>query len=716
MNSLRNTRAQLSVILLIVFFSMLMTFTTVLNLPVTRQIVGFIYLTFVPGTVLVWLLGLRNLDFVEFILLSLGLSIAIVMVMGLVINELSHSIGVSQPLSSIYLLAALNGFVLLGAILGFARNRKRVFGDHRPDLRACASPFAFLCATTVLVLGIVGAVSVNMSESNVILLAMLLLSATVFGVGVLSKRFVRQGFYPLLLFSLAVALLFHSSLISNYVYGSDIHTEYYTFIQTQSNAFWDSSAFFSDSRFGRMNTMLSITILPTVYSNLLGLDGTWIFKLVFPFIFSFVSLGLYKTLRISFNSKTAFISVFLLMSEFTFYTEMIGLARQMIAELFFVLLFFVILTKKLNNVNRTILFAVFGIALVLSHYGMALIFLFFISLAWLYMHFKRKPGALSLTLVTFFFVAMFSWYIYTSGSATFESILSFLNNIQSSLGDFFNPASRGESVMRGLGMTGVQSYWQIPSRVFAYLTEFFIIIGFIDLATRIRKKLNLEYVILVSLAMMLLAMGIVVPAFASSLNMTRLYHILLFFLAPCFVLGCTATVKFFVKKKREIWVSILALVILGPYFLFQSGFVYELTGSDVWSVPLSKYRMSKLRLYSLGYVDELSVFGAQWMSKNLNTELAQVNSDSNSRYKVLSSYGMVYEGYIEVLSNTTFSSIYGVLFLSQLNMVYGIITGNFFVWNSSELSPFLGEMSKIYSNGGSEVYLSSLHTSNASNS
>ena len=265
-------------------------------------------------------------------------------------------------------------------------------------------------------------------------------------------------------------------------------------------------------------------------------------------------------------------------------------------------------------------------------------------------------------------------------------------------------------------MTSVQFFWQIPSRVFAYLTEFFIVIGFIDLATRIRKKLNPEYVILVSLAMMLLAMGIVVPAFASSLNMTRLYHILLFFLAPCFVLGCTAIVKFFVKKKRELWVSILALVILGPYFLFQSGFVYELTGSDVWSVPLSKYRMSKLQLYSFGYVDEPSVFGVQWMSRNLNAELVQVNSDSNSRYKVLSSYGMVYEGFIEVLSNTTFSSIYGVLFLSQLNMVYGIITGNFFVWNSSELSPFLGEMSKIYSNGGSEVYLSSLHTSNASNS
>jgi len=222
-------------------------------------------------------------------------------------------------------------------------------------------------------------------------------------------------------------------------------------------------------------------------------------------------------------------------------------------------------------------------------------------------------------------------------------------------------------------------------------------------------KFNWEYAVFSSLGMVLLAMTILLPRFASTMNMSRFYHVILFFLAPFFVLGCEALIRFLAKQKKQLYVPILTAIILVPYFLFQTGFVYEVTGAKSWSVPLSKYRMDKVLLYyDYGYVDEKSVFGAQWMSKNLDTEYMQIYVDEVSRYKILTSYGMIRDTApnVKVLSNTTLLTINGTLYLSQLNIVHGIIVSDkHYTWNSSELYPHLNDMNKIYSNGGSEIYI-----------
>lgn len=684
--------------------------TTFFNIPVARQIVGFLYLTFVPGLILVRLLRIDKLDTTETILFSVGLSVASLMLIGLITNEFGSLIGILQPLSPASTLTALNGFILIGAILSCLRN-----GDiELPTVEVHNFSLFSLLLIGLPILSVVGAFWANITGNSSILLFMILMTVVIFALSILSKRFISPKLYTLAIFSIAIALLFHSSLMSNYIHGTDIHAEYYIFKLTQDGAYWNSSAYFTDPRFGRFQTMLGITVLPTMYSNILNMDGTWTLKIVFPLIFSFVPLGLYKMVSTNLDKKTAFISVFLIMSEGTFYTEMLGLARQMVGELFFVLLFVVLLNEKFDSKNRAICFMAFSIALVVSHYALSTIFLFFISMAWLYMHLtKRKSKSLTLTLVGLFFVVMFSWYVYTSASASFNSILLVGNNVYRGLGDFFNPASRGPVVMRGLGLEAVESYWQVPSRVFAYATQFFIVVGFIAFIVR-RKKMNLdrEFVIFSSLDMVLLAMCILLPRFASTLNMSRFYHIILFFLAPFFVLGCTAFTGFLAKRRTQLYVSILTLIVLVPYFLFQTGFVYEVTGTQSWSVPLSKYRIDRLFLYgSAGYVDERSVFGVQWMSKNIYIRHMQIYADSISRYRVLTSYGMIYEGDINVLSNTTIVATKGTLYLSRLNVVHRKIVGTNYIWNSSELSSLFNDMNKVYSSGGCEIYVSVPHNS-----
>jgi len=676
-----------------------------INVPIARQVIGFLYLTFIPGMVILKLLKLRNLDWTETILLSVGLSLAFLMIAGLLINELSSLVGLSAPLSEVPLIVVISGVILLLSFFSFLTSKDYRFpvtGSFKFNLFA----LLFVCLP---LLSVLGAIAVNAFGNNLILILMLLTVSVLIVLSTLSEKLFPPKIYPLALLMIAIALLFHTSLISNYIYGTDIQVEYHTFKLTQEDGYWSSTTFPDDPLFGRFNNMLSVTILPTVYSNILNLDGTWVLKIVFPLIFSLVPLGLFKLWQTNYGKKTAIISVFLLMSQSTFYGEMLGLARQMIAELFFVLLLLVLLSKKFDSRDSKVCFIIFSLALIVSHYSLALIFLFFILGAWLFMFFyKMKSRKSTLTFVVFFGVLMFSWYIYTSTSASFNSILLFGGYVYRRLGSFLNLESRGTEVMVGLGMGSVESYWQVLGRMFAYLTQLLIVVGFVALIARRKKtKLNQEYIIFSWFSMVLLATTILLPGFALTLNMTRFYHIILFFLAPFFVLGCKASIGFLTKRKTRLFVSILIVVVLVPYFLFQTNFVYEVVGSKSWSVPLSKYRMDRALLSAwAGLVDEQSVIGAQWISKNRDVRDVQIYADLASE-KVLISYGMIHQDNINELSNATTMATDGILYLSTLNVVDGKILGiniDQFL-NSSDLSSLFNDGNKVYSNGGCEIYV-----------
>ncbi|MCK4435165.1 DUF2206 domain-containing protein, partial [Candidatus Bathyarchaeota archaeon] len=195
---------------------------------------------------------------------------------------------------------------------------------------------------------------------------------------------------------------------------------------------------------------------------------------------------------------------------------------------------------------------------------------------------------------------------------------------------------------------------------------------------------------------------------ANTLNMTRFYHILLFFLAPLCIMGGEVLVKLISKRREELKASILLLIVLIPYFLFQTGFIYEMTGSESWSLPLSMYRMDKYRLHRLsGYIYTQDVFSAQWISENVAIQNTRVYAGTSSRNNILISHCMIYGGNVNILSNTTKVSPTGIVYLNWLNVEGGIIVGTNHAWNTSELSPIFDCMNKIYSNGASEIYKNS---------
>lgn len=697
-----------SFLLIILLLTITLYVVVFFDIPIARQVIGFLYLTFVPGFALLRLFRLETTSLSKVIIFSVGLSLAILMIGGLLVNEIGPATGISRPLSETPLILMFSGMALLFSFLSLyiSRESRAQIGDSLKLI--VRSPFVLVLLILPFI-SILGTIWMNAYGDNLILLVMIVMIASLFAIGTLSKRLLPPKLYPLAVIVIAISLLFHSSLISSYVQpqGSDIPREYFLFRITEENARWESSfAYYWDIHYGRFNQMLSITILPTIYSSLLNMDAAWILKILYPLFFSLVPIGLFHFWLPRVGKRYAFIATFLFMAQETFYTEALSLARQMVAELFFVLLLIVVSEKKMKNSTRWIAFVLFSIALVMSHYAIAVIFLFFLFVVWAVLFATRRTTKnITLPMIVFFLVATFAWYIYTSNASSFDSILSFSNEVYAQLGRFFDISSRGSVVLSGLGIEAAPSIWNVVSRAIAYFIQFLIVIGFIGVLRR-RAKANVdqEFLLFTQIAIVLLAMLILVPGLAETLNMTRFYHILLFFLAPFCLLGAESLVKVIFGRRTELKASILLLTVLVSYFLFQTSFVYELVGSESWSLSLSGYRMSELKLYGVyGYIDEQSVFGAQWLRKNVEVEQTPIYADRVSHYAVLTSYGMIYQGFVEELTNTTEVMANGTIYLSRLNVVYGTIVGARQLWNSSDLS-FLRNMNKIYSNGDSEIY------------
>lgn len=686
---------------IVFLLQIVMYFALFLNFPILRQAVGLIYLTFIPGIITIKLLKLDKLGTLEFILFAVGFSVAFLMVAGLVLNSFGAGFGLSLPLSTLPLSLFLNTLILVGAVAAQFREDKTI-KQQAPAGKLAFSPLAVLLIL-LPVLSVVGTYLVNVTGDNSILLLMITAISLLFIAIAFFERPAFEKLYPIAIFMIALALLFHFSLISDYIvpYGGDSPVELFTFRTTQLNSYWNPVLPFAvgDQPLGRMNAMLSVTVLPTVYSNMLGMDPTWIYKLVYPLIFALLPIGLYLLWQPYIGKKFAFLAAFLFMAQSTFYTEMMALSRQSIAELFFVLLFVVILNKKIKLQSKYFAFVIFSFGLIFSHYALSEIFLVLIFVAWLASawFFKRPSVNLQLGMVVFFFVAMFCWYIYTSGSIVFDSFITFTNYVYGQLGDFFNPLSRGTSVLTGLGLAGSPSVLNTISRIFAYVTELFILIGIVSLITRKTKfRFDRDYAVFSLVAMLFLAALTIVPGLANTLNMTRYYHILLMLLAPFCIVGIWAFVNFIAKKEKALAVSLLAVVILVPYFLFQTNYMYEVAKTDSWSIPLSRDRMSPLRLYGdFGYIDDFSVYGAQWLHSSVPYQ-NNITAD-NGLFTSLTAYGLVYRGYVTEIRNDTIIRPEEYAFLSYISINYEKQA-----WNGT-LDIVLNQTNIIYSNGGSEV-------------
>jgi uncharacterized membrane protein len=677
-----------------VFVQAAMILTIILDLIIARQVIGFFYLTFVPGYIILIILNLK-LGITKMLLFAAGLSIAFLMGAGLAVNLLGSLVMSSKPLSFVPWVVISFAFVFL--ILKLRGSERVAISTSQRKL------FLFGVVLSLLLLFcVVGTFLVNVPphDNNAVLIAELISIVLLVGFVTFFRGRIPHETYVPILFVIALVLLFHVSLFSNYIVGGDIFGEYSSYRITKSNFYWDPTLS------SKLYNMLSITILPTVYSNALGIDGTWIFKIVFPLIFAMVPIGLFELFKLRVSKEIAFFSAFFFVSNAVFFNEISELARQMVGELFYVLLFLTLFSDTVKDSTKLMLFVAFSFGLVVSHYAISYIFLASIFALWLLAFVRKRRSVASIGMVILFAAMNFAWYLYASSASTFDALINAVNNISTNFTtDFFSPQSRGTLVLQGVGVGGIGTLWHLIGRYIYYATEFLVVIGFLGLLIkRKRSFFNDDYNVLASFNVLLLIACIAIPNFAGTFNVTRFYHVSLFFLAPFCVLGGIGTLNLLSRKKirEKISIPLVILCILIPFFLFQTGIVYEISKEQSYSLPLSSYRIGSFNLASMGVLEQTEVYGAKWLSEYGNLS-RNVYADAN----YIAAF--VYEG----LQNGAWLSFQATVpnesyvYLMGYNIYDATISdqyGPFAMFNVTEIKPSLAIAHVIYSSGSCEIF------------
>jgi len=680
-----------------------------MNIPIARASVGFFYLMFIPGMAILKLLELRNLDSVEKALIAIGLSISFLMLISVMINEIGR-LTLSNPLSLNLLLFCINSVVLLISII--ATRRDRTILRLLPELKRTEWLLLILLIISFFALGSYGTFMVIDSGNSLLLLLLIVASSIAVSLALLFEKITSKPctlMLILLVLSVCVVLFVTGTLITKYVGGKgDEAIEFYAFRLTETKGFWDSTAVSSPYVPNLFPTysMLSVTVLPMAFSVITGLDDSLIFKLIYPLVISFLALGTYKLYQTQTENKVAFLAAFF------FFTISFGKGwgsyKQQIAQLFYILLFLLLFKKDFPSSKRNILFILLSIGLIISHYALTYIFLFIILLAFLILTLIKssKTGYLStiqtripLTLVLTFLTITFSWYVFVNASATFNLLNEEINTITSNLDQFFNLESRGTAI-QGLGLIETPTiYHQISTALFI-ATEFLLVVGFLRLITSKNRdsKYSIEYKVIATINMAIIVMNILLPRLADTFLMSRFYQTTLIILAPMAILGGETIIRFLpMFNSRRLRVSILAIIIFVPLFLFQTGFVYEIAKVQNYSLALSMYRWDNITLYSY-IVDNQEVASAQWLAKNSNTASISIYSDDVSKFSVLTSYGMMERGRVHFLSNSTILASDEFIYLASVNLI-----SEGYIFNATEIGPIIEGQNKIYSNGESEI-------------
>ncbi|HKU18048.1 MAG TPA: DUF2206 domain-containing protein [Candidatus Saccharimonadales bacterium] len=340
---------------------------------------------------------------------TLGLSLALLMVIGLGVNQLLPLFGNRQPLTTTVLCLAIGGVTAALVVLSAFRARPK-----RPHLRfrwkELLKAWPFVAPSVVLpVLATGGAITLNNGGSNWLALT------AMGGIGlyalflVWSKKAVR--WYPAALYGICLALLLGTSMRGWHITGHDIMQEYQVFELTLRHSAWHMQ-YYQDA----YNACLSITILPTIFQRLTGIADPYVFKFVYQLLFASIAPLLYVMLKKFTDRRIALLAVFTFMSFPAFLTDITMLNRQTIALLFVALSLLAGLDKTLRGWHKRTLGAIFLLGMILSHYSTSYITLSVIGAALVFGYgstlllnrFRKRPGPRRKTDVSIYHPAMFA--------------------------------------------------------------------------------------------------------------------------------------------------------------------------------------------------------------------------------------------------------------------------------------------------------------------
>ena len=720
-----------------------------LDIPIVKNVVGFIFILFVPGMLLLRLLDLDGINHNGQVLLyTVGLSLASLMLVGFLMNTIYPLFGISKPLSFVSIFVTINALVVIMSFICYRIDKSRRYKlilRNLKDMIIKKSPPNHVNVNKLITpqvlfpllmpfLSVIGAYMMNVYQYNTLTMLMIFLiglMALLVGMGKIDSNY-----YPLFIFTISFSLLLHKALITNYIWGWDVNNEYFLANKVISNSFWDQNLPMN------YNSMLSVMMMAPILSTFINTGLVWIMKIVYPFIFSLTPLGLYYVFHKQTSPRIAFFAVFFFMIQFTFYTEMVSLIRQQVAELMLVLVLMIMANEQMDVTKRSVLAIIFGMSIVVAHYGLAYIMMFILSVSMIFLYIiDKNPGYVfkrylagskfgnnekhevntkikqyrsviknSRIIVTPPFVALFIlfiliWDIYTSNSSIFQSFINIGCSIISNLYSFMDPnATQGLSLVMQQQVTPLRNL----QKNFYLISQLFIAVGILALLFgKDGMNFKKEFKALSLAAFIVLMAGVFLPFFSSQMNTSRLYHMSLIILAPFCVVGIIkifqlfgSFLKFkpFSKITRNHLFTVISIFLV-VFLFFDTGFTYQVLDKvDVTSIALSA-------TCDFPKFDQREVNGGKWLQKYSENNSA-IYADKN-RASVLNSMISCVEipAYFDLVNSTSYIFL-GTVNIARNKVLISQMAGANIVIDEGYRSPgeILHGRFRIYDDGGSYIY------------
>ncbi|WP_162198099.1 DUF2206 domain-containing protein [Methanosarcina mazei] len=545
----------------------------------------------------------------------------------------------------------------------------------------------------------------NKNNDNTLLIFLILLMALYLLFICSFHYLVAKKIYPLVIFLMSVSLSILLSLRSNHVIGTDSHFEYYFFHTTLDNLSW---SILGDAT---LNSCLSISLLPSIYQSILNVNPEYLFKILYSLIYSISPVIVYAISKKYVEESYAFFaSVFFMFQVLFIYTA--ANTRTVVAILFFSFAMLVLFNYKISLFKRKVLFLIFMISCLVSHYSTTYIFFIIILLTYLGTNIVSYkyifPKNVNISTVILFFVLIFFWYsLWTE--ASFNSGVHFFQNTLLSLNNLFVEEARSSGVEAILGAN-------IAAKGIAYYINFIsnwatiLLIGIGIIASIIRSeeiiafetnsikasflenKISVEYFIIALVCAGMLFLTLLIPYLTKGYEMSRIYGVTTVILSLFFVIG-----GIIVSKKLKIRTHLLLLFILLPYIFATTGINYA-----IFDKPQSIILSSEGQQYDALYVHDQEASASKWLKENTHEQKLRVYADSRGRL-VLTSQGLL-DLRTEALGIQENQIVNGYIYLRYDNVLRNRLYSKDGISNTYDDLITSGGKNKIYNNAGSEVY------------
>lgn len=430
-------------------------------------------------------------------------------------------------------------------------------------------------------------------------------------------NYIPAKLYPLAIFAISLALIYQTTLISPYLVGTDIHSEYNYYLNALDG--WDRTIQ------GNYNTAIGLVWVAPFLTHITGIDGVWIFKAIYPFMFSFAPVLLYLAFKDFIGRKVTFLACFFFVSAPPFLLEVVQITKLQLSGLCLAFIIFLLFYRGWSQKLRLWLVVPTSLLLIMFHYSTGYIYLYFIGggaclvlLAWLCRWAKPTLPLKSMFILVGIIVVGIVGYFTLIGS-TLSNPAEWIEPAKYVPPPFAQVITQQEPVIKtALGLDFMSATIEGKVfRVFQILTELFIAVGFIGMVVRYRceKRFPLEYTALCGAGLLLILACIILPDFSKLINMTRFYHLALYFIAPLVVIGGIYLLKPWAKTKA---IPILTLGLLLPYFIFTSGAVFEaLKRPDISSINIPySLALSHQRVDMAGICTEDDHKALEWINQN----------------------------------------------------------------------------------------------------